>query len=228
MYVPQRPSEIVRFCTHKGVRGSCYNDAILLNFLLQVNGFKVRNVSLDFTDGYGGSGHTVVEVWIPDLNRWVLVDAQNLAIFYDSLNRPMGALDLKKGLEGGSKVSVVQYGDGYAISAERLLSYYRSRISTLVLIRKNDFETRYHRFPVLGAISSLEGAYGKVCLLAARFLYNVITGKERVVYKDRENMYFQFSLWNHIFNVLLLFWLIAALFRVVHALLGVYRGLSKR
>ncbi len=223
-YVPQRPSEIARLCLLKGVRGKCYNDAILLNFLLQVNGFKARNVSFEAKDGYGGSGHTVVEVWIPKLRKWVMVDAQNLAILYDGSGSPMGALDLKEALrKGASEIVAMQYGEGYLIPADQLVSYYRPRISTLVLIRRNDFETRYHRSPIVRAVSKLEGACGRLCVLVARFLYAITVGEERVVYGRGIGPYVSFTLWHTAFIFLLRLWLTLAALRLAGFLFGKMR-----
>lgn len=223
-YVPQRPSEIARLCLLKGVRGKCYNDAILLNFILQVNGFRARNVSFEAKDGYGGSGHTVVEVWIPDLRKWVMVDAQNLAVLYDGSGSPMGALDLKEALRNGSEIVAVQYGEGFLIPADRLVSYYRRRIPTLVLIRRNDFETRYHRSPIVRMVSKLEGAYGRLGVLASRFLYAIIVGEERVVYGRGMGPYVSFTLWHTAFTLLLRLWLALAALRVAGLLFGRMRG----
>ncbi len=225
IFVPQRPSKIMDFCKYKHLRGRCYNDAILFNFLSQVNGFKTRNVSLDALDGYGGSGHAVVEVWIPDLEKWVLVDAQNLAIFYDGHGNPMSALEIRKSLIENKdfNIQVEQYGANFILPDSELIGYYAGRIPTLVLIRKNNFESRYDN-RILSFVSSLETGCGKPCLLMARFLYSLLAGEERVLYKDERTRYMDFVIWNSIFKIMLTFLFVLGVLGSVFALFMKIKG----
>ncbi len=206
VYVPGRPSSIARFCLEGGIRGTCYNDAILLNFILQKMGFRARNVVLDFKDGYGGSGHVVVEVWIPGKEKWILMDAQNLAVFRDSLTGQfLSAFEVRRKLLSGDSADVVaiQYGRNYLYPVGKLKRYYAERIPLIVLVRNSNFESIYARSPVMQILEHLEVACGKPCFLGARFLRMLLVREERVVYMDEYTPEVNFYLWRNIFLFLL-------------------------
>ncbi len=201
VYVPGRPSSIARYCLESGIRGTCYNDAILLNFILQKAGFRARNVVLDFKDGYGGSGHAVVEVWIPEKGKWILLDAQNLSVFRDSLTGELlSAFEVRKRLLSGDSAGVVvaQYGRNYLYPAEELEGYYAKRMPLMVLIRNSNFESVYAENSIMQALERLEVACGKPCFLGARFLRMLLVGEERVVYMDENTPQVNFHLWRNI------------------------------
>ncbi len=201
IFISQRPSLIARSCIEKGLRGSCYNDAILFNYLIQSLGYRARNISLDHVDGFGGSGHAVVEVWSDSLGKWIFVDAQNLALILDSSGIPLSAIEIRKSIlkSDTAGIAPVQFGENWLFPRERLLSYYKEEMPTLVLIRRNDFESRFAGNPFMGFLSYIEGACGRPCLLFARLMYSVLTNEERVVYADEflpgED---QFILWHRI------------------------------
>ncbi len=231
IYVPARPTSIAQFCTEKGIRGSCYNDAILPNFILQKMGFRSRNVVLDFTDGYGGSGHTVVEVWMPDMKKWILVDAQNLAIFKDSTTGELlSAFEVRKKLLKGDSASLVilQYGKNYLIPANKLKRYYIKEMPLLVLIRNSNFESVYARNPLMSILEHLETSCGKPCFLMARFIRIVITREERVVYVDESSPRVNFLIWRNILLFLLTGFIASLLVHLFLKSINTYVLLQKR
>ena len=220
VYIPGRPSSIARFCLEKGVRGTCYNDAILLNFMMQKMGFRARNVALDFTDGYGGSGHVVVEIWDPEKEKWVLMDAQNLSVFRDSITGELlSAFEIRKRLLSGdsSGILVSQYGNNWLYPAEKLRGYYFKEMPLLVLIRNSNFESVYVGNPFLQFTERLETLCGKPCFLAARFVRMLITGEERVIYMDERSPHLSFSFWRNV--LLFLFYSFSVVF-VIRMLSG--------
>lgn len=205
IYVPARPSFIANMCLDKGVRGRCNNDAILLNFILQKLGFRARNLVLDFTDGYGGLGHVVVEVWNPDENRWILLDAQNLSVFREArMGKFLSAFRLRKILlsRDTSLVEVIQYGSNWHYPADMLKDYYLWEVPLLVLIRNNNFESIYIKSPFMPFIERLESSHSRMLLLLARFLKVLIVGEERVVYLDEYTPTVSFTVWRNMLMIL--------------------------
>ena len=63
---PEYPELILNDLQINKTRGSCYNDAILFNTILQAVNIKSRLVSFNENDGLGGSGHTLSEVYFSE------------------------------------------------------------------------------------------------------------------------------------------------------------------
>ncbi|MHA3045537.1 transglutaminase-like domain-containing protein [Riemerella anatipestifer] len=82
----------------KGKRFRCVEYSIVANQCLLSLGFTVRGLGLmtkDISEVKSGGGHAVNEVFVRDLNKWVLIDPQ-----YDVIttfnNKPLNAVELQR------------------------------------------------------------------------------------------------------------------------------------
>tara|TARA_B100000809_G_scaffold46738_1_gene41137 strand:+ start:1854 stop:2453 length:600 start_codon:yes stop_codon:yes gene_type:complete len=82
--IPEYPELILDNLVHNKMRGTCYNDAILFNTLLQSVNIKSRLISFNGDDGLGGNGHTLSEVYFSDYKKWCVIDPQQIAYFTDN------------------------------------------------------------------------------------------------------------------------------------------------
>lgn len=65
----------------EGRPANCAHYSWLLMAFLRSIGREARVWGLDYSDGLGGNGHVVTEVWVVSLRKWVLLDPLNSAYF---------------------------------------------------------------------------------------------------------------------------------------------------
>ncbi len=146
-HIPESPESIRDLFFNNNYRGSCYNDAILLSTIMQKESYFARIIGLNGSDGLGGTGHNIVEVWIDSLNKWVAFDPQNNVCFKNKEDVFLSVLDLRKAViksnnadEFFDKVEVVQFIDNPNL-AKYIFKLYKPLIQDLVFYSNNDFYT---------------------------------------------------------------------------------------
>lgn len=186
--------------------GSCYNDAILFSFLAQVNNFKVRTVQFINKDGYGNDGHTLVELWFNSLQKWVLVDAQNSALFYKN-KTPCSALELRNEvltLDSTvfyNTISIHQF-QGFSIPKQRLYSFFKKNCTDFAVSSFSNPQTNVANSYFYGIAHSISKRNNKFLEKTSRFLRSLLD-KSRVnyLYVDKYTNDQHYSLWYYSFNI---------------------------
>jgi hypothetical protein len=86
-------------------------------------------------------GHEVVEAWLRDQGRWVVLDPTYLLQVVDGEGRPLNALEIRRRLERGEALTVT---DGHRLPESE--SDYRARYRSFAVWIRNDFISRPMNF----------------------------------------------------------------------------------
>lgn len=178
--MPEHPLVTWQQLVKKDRRGSCYNDAILFGAMAQSIGFHTRLIEFAGSDGLGGSGHSALEVWLPDLQTWMFVDAQNLAYMTNPQGQPISALELRHLLFVDNQLNQlaryrVHQLPGHLVPKPSLLAFYQRAVD-LYALRTADFLTVSHRDPAAKLAAFFENRASQVglkALQAGRFVRSV-------------------------------------------------------
>ena len=116
-------------------------------------------------DGFGGHGHTVVEVFDRQRGRWLFMDVYNNFHVCDAQTmEPLGALAFRDALLHGTPPILVKPNGagraGYPIE-EKLLDYYRSGLQEWYLLCGNAVFS-YDAHPLVRLASRLSGGLGQI------------------------------------------------------------------
>ncbi len=230
--VPEAPVEIFETYAVEHQRGSCYNDAILFAGFAQSLGMKARVVNFNGSDGMGGSGHTVTEVWSPPLNRWVHVDTQQACLLIDrTTGLPLSTLDVRERAltlspEAFDRTTEIRQYPGFLIPADHVRAYYASRSVDLTVIASGAFETARQEkigYRVSSWIEANGSAFGPLATQFGRFIrarFDPSLGRYRLVDRFTPNISYGWrarypwieAIWL-VSGGLWLFWLVQALVR---------------
>jgi hypothetical protein len=92
-----------------GKKFRCVEYGIVLTSALQSLNFKARVVGLKTADVETkkyGAGHVLAEVWIPQFNKWVLIDAQfNVLPTLDNI--PLNAVEFQQAISANKKYKLI-------------------------------------------------------------------------------------------------------------------------
>lgn len=104
------PIEIMEQVRSEDFRGNCAHYAFVLHTLGQAAGLDTRMVGISGPRWIWASGHALIEVYLPELETWMVVDPLFHAVFVDAQNRPLGIFRLRDLLlaDRGDEVRVVQ------------------------------------------------------------------------------------------------------------------------
>ena len=104
------PIEIMEQVRSADFRGNCAHYAFVLHTLGQAAGLDMRMVGISGPRWIWASGHALNEVYLPELDTWMIVDPLFHAVFVDSEDRPLGIFELRDLLLAGraDEVRVVQ------------------------------------------------------------------------------------------------------------------------
>jgi hypothetical protein len=102
---PSRPDALTILReAREGKNFRCVEYATVLTGALNALGFQARVVGLKTRDcetKKSGAGHVLTEVWLPEFEKWVLVDGQfNVVPFLGGV--PLNAVELQRALSGKS------------------------------------------------------------------------------------------------------------------------------
>lgn len=86
---------------------NCRYKAIALTDIFIVLGFKAYPVVLYDADGY--SNHFTVHIYLPDMNKWVLLDPSFNTYFVDDNNTPLDVYEIKACFENGNEPTICGY-----------------------------------------------------------------------------------------------------------------------
>lgn len=202
---PEYPDLLLERYNGENYKGSCYNDAILFSFLLQVNGYVTRNISFINEDGYGRNGHTLLEVWQENLNKWVLVDAQNSAVFFNN-KEALSAFEIRDKLlsqtsdEFYSSTSIHQY-QGFNTPSADLYKFYKRNCSELAISSFNNPVSRVSESYLYKVAYYFSQKESRTAEKFSRFLRSLLD-KSRVnyIWEDEHSSSNTYVSWYYGFN----------------------------
>lgn len=140
------------------VRGiNCFHNSILFSSYASALGFKVRVWALEGDDYLEKFGHSVVEVYVPDLNKWVMFDP-SYGVYFLNRNAPLAVLELRDCLlEEKCAPSITALDQN--LSAGYFLVLYKSLLTTVFLRSASDFSYKLNnprlRWGILSAFAPL-------------------------------------------------------------------------
>ena len=122
---------------------NCFPYSIIFSTYLSSIGIKSRLWALEGDDGLSRFGHTVVEAYIKDLNKWVMFDVTN-KIYFRENTTPLSVLELRDRLLNKNTKNLRIEASPGAIFDENFLSNLYSRFLKMVFLRgSNDFVNKY-------------------------------------------------------------------------------------
>lgn len=146
--------------TYQGIRagyGYCADFVKVYLALAHAAGIPVRQWAFSF-DGFGGHGHTVVEVFDRQRRRWMMIDVHGNVHFVDpDTAEPLDARDVRALLAvADSRMKLVANGPGRAVFRypEKALDYYRRGLDGWYLWWGNSVFS-YYGHPAVAAASRL-------------------------------------------------------------------------
>ncbi|MEO0213250.1 MAG: hypothetical protein ABIL49_05180 [candidate division WOR-3 bacterium] len=197
---PLKIYEIYRF---SDIVGSCYNDAILFNFLAKMNELNSRLIEFASSDGLGGKGHTINEFYSYEYNKWVLIDV-NLGIMFFDLNKiPLSAYEVRrialssKNVEDFlNKVVIISFNG--KISKKTIYNEYRNNAIEMLVIEDDLMAKSYGR-KIAYFIENLNCEY---CVKFGRFLRSLFSPLNRIRIKDEFSPNIQYEIYFYPFQIL--------------------------
>jgi hypothetical protein len=95
-WITENPIKIYEIYRNGNFVGSCYNDAILFNFLAKNVNINSRIIELAGPDGLGGKGHTINEFYSDEYKKWVMIDVNLGIMFFDFNKVPLSAYEVRR------------------------------------------------------------------------------------------------------------------------------------
>ena len=128
----------------EGASANCFHRAILLSAYLSSLGIKSRLWTLE-NDNFNAVSHSVNEVYIPRLKKWVFMDV--MFGFYASENEgPLSFLELRSSLlrRDADEISFKNIHKTARVPERFLLDIYRRLVKTVFLRSGNDFVNKFN------------------------------------------------------------------------------------
>jgi len=127
-----------------GVRGAhCFHRAILFSAYLSAAGLKSRLWALE-NEKFNSTAHTVNEVYIPSLKKWVFVDIM-FGFYVTGRGNPLSFLELRARLlnNRAGNILLQKIGAG-AWSDNKIPVFYPKLVQCVFLRSRNDFIKKYN------------------------------------------------------------------------------------
>jgi hypothetical protein len=212
-WLPESPERMFETLASEGIRGSCYNESIMLGTFVQSAGGKARYVSFNSSDGLGGSGHTVTEIWNPDFKKWILFDQQQVARFYDrSTKVPFSAMEIRERVLTMSKDDFlraveIKQGSGFIVSKENIWDLYQSS-NEIIILGSADYSSRNQKYVMNKMADWIESSlapFGRV-MLVGRFFRAIFGEQPRLRIVDEFTPDLSYTGWYYGFRVAFVAW----------------------
>lgn len=174
------------YTTYRAIRegrGYCADFVRVFLVLASTGGLVARHWAFSF-DGFGGHGHSVVEVFDRDRGKWLLLDVFNNFHVVDAASgEPLGALeyrDVLLGRRGPARMERNGPGRVGFVHEEKAVDYYRRGVDGWYLIWGSAVRSSYAHPVVRGA--------GRVSRRLAYVAANVLGAQPRIrIYATPEN-----------------------------------------
>jgi len=139
-----------------GRGGNCFHYSILYSTYLASVGIKSRLWTLEGDDGLQWLSHTITEVYIRTLKKWVLIDAMR-EIYFTKENQPLSVLELRDGLLGGEAEEILVHSVSKRTEEPKIVFENYTRLLKCVFLRaSNDFVDKYDAKIRFGAFSKFQ------------------------------------------------------------------------
>lgn len=140
-----------------GKTGNCFHYSILYSTYLSGIGIKSRLWTLEGDDGLDKLSHTVCEVYLPAVKKWLLIDAF-WGVYFLGNDKPLSVLELRDALLAKTYSGiVVESVKGEPVNREEVLRAYAELMPDIFLRAGNDFSARYEsgkRYGILSPFSA--------------------------------------------------------------------------
>lgn len=150
--------------------GYCADFVKVFLGLAHAAGLCSRQWAFSF-DGFGGHGHTIVEIFDRARGKWLFLDVYNNVHACDAATAaPMGALEFRDALLGGSRAIRIEPNGsgrlGFPLE-HKLLAYYRRGLQEWYLICGNAVFS-YEAHPLVRWTSRFSGSMGQAVATVLR------------------------------------------------------------
>jgi hypothetical protein len=196
----------------------------MLGTFVQSAGGKARYVSFNSSDGLGGSGHTMTEVWDPSFKKWILFDQQQVARFYDRATKtPLSAMEVRRYVLTLNKDAflrdvVIEQDSGFVVSKENIWDLYQSG-NELIIFGSADYSSRNQKYMMNKIADWLESSlapFGRV-LLVGRLFRAAFGEQPRLRIVDEFTPHLSYVGWYYGFRVAFVAWFLLG-FALVYVL----------
>ncbi len=120
----QNATEILNFCKKNKVTVNCLCHATVLSeFLLALN-YKVKKIFALPFDLLPNENHVILDVFMPDLNKWVMLDPSVCSYLTDCNNTPLSVREIRENLVCENKM--------YIKSENEIYNYFHSQNEALI------------------------------------------------------------------------------------------------
>lgn len=148
--------------------GYCADFVKVYLALAYAAGIFARQWSFSF-DGFGGHGHTLVEIYDHERGKWLMIDVFNNFYAADAqTGEPLSAMEFRSALQGKrnpAKLTVCGSGrPGYTI-VEKAMAYYRRGVDQWYMSWGNAVFS-YDRHPLVGLAGRVSGTLGQIVATA--------------------------------------------------------------
>jgi hypothetical protein len=143
-----------------GAYGTCFDYSILFSTYSASLGMKSRLWALEGDDGLNRFGHTVVEVYIKTLNKWVMIDISN-ELYFKEFNLPLSVLELRERLLNGKSANITIQNISSDYNYQKIISLYARLLKCVFLRTGNDFIYKYDSRIRFGRMYKLQRFFDK-------------------------------------------------------------------
>jgi hypothetical protein len=206
----------------------CYNVDLAVTVYLGRRGIYARVWDLDGTDGIGGNGHNLLEVWDSPRGAWLAFDPYYRCYFTaDSSSDPIGVVRLRSLLlTEPARVQVQHFDTARPRRAGDDIRAEFQQLAPLASLHANNaYRWRYdHRF---GVLQFMHGIFDALPLRYSRGMRTLMLGSDdaRYVIRDRYTPPYAFERVSLLFRLLLL---VAVVLLALDVLLGLRERLRAR
>lgn len=171
---------------NQGKQASCFPYTIIFSSYMASIGIKSRLWALEGDDSLGRFGHTVAEVYIKNLNKWVMIDVIN-RLYFKEKNLPLSILELRERLLNKKTQGLTTEGKPNRFSIQKdFFSFYTRLVKMVFLRTANDFINKYDAKIRYGRLSILQELLDKFPSAIRRGLNYFLGRKDCLVhYVDR-------------------------------------------
>ena len=182
---PIRADPLTTYRAIRGGYGYCADFVKAFLALAHAAGVTARQWGFSF-DGFGGHGHTLVEVYDHRRGRWLLIDVfNNFHVVDGQSGEPLGALECRAAmLAPDGRLDMRPNGPGRPgfVHSETAVDYYRRGVHQWYLLQGNAVFSAYAHPLVRTA--------GRVSKSLAQVAASMTGGKPRIrIYQTSENAY---------------------------------------